>query len=217
MDICVPYNVWRMLYTVCPHSVGMMYEEFEKSGNLCIPEKIMNKLRSRIDSVRVSNESTLLAMRDCYEASNYLLDPHTAVGVASVSKSKDDKTVCFACAHPVKFPETVREALGNKQGNDVLKTINKDHKCVNFVRNLSNDLDPKKHPKFPRGCITVLDAKRQEDWTNELRDVMETFLDVKKKCTTWDVLMPLTSAKALVVVGAVVVCVLGVRRILSKK
>ena len=36
MDICVPYNVWRMLYTVCPQSVGLMYKSFEKTGNLCV-------------------------------------------------------------------------------------------------------------------------------------------------------------------------------------
>ena len=36
MDICVPYNVWRMLYTVCPQSVGLMYKSFEETGNLCV-------------------------------------------------------------------------------------------------------------------------------------------------------------------------------------
>ena len=97
----------------------------------------MKKLRSRVDSVCVSNESTLLAMKDCFEASQYVLDPHTAVGVESVSSSsKDEKTVCFACAHPVKFPQTVRDALGKQRGNEMLKNIDKKHVCVNFVRNV---------------------------------------------------------------------------------
>ena len=200
-----------------------MYKSFETTGNLCVPEKIMQKLRARVDSVCVSNESTLLAMRDCFEASEYVLDPHTAVGVASVSRSsKDEKTVCFACAHPVKFPQTVRDALGKKRGNDVLKRMDKNHVCVDFVRNLASDLDPEKHPKCPPGCITILDAKSQDQWTSELRDVIETFLGIEKKKASFflSVSASFVSSspyKACLALGVVVVAALCVRKILAKR
>jgi threonine synthase len=50
-----------------------------------------------------------------YKSSGYVLDPHSAVGVAVARKFKSkDKTpiVSLATAHPAKFPEAVEAAIG---------------------------------------------------------------------------------------------------------
>ena len=50
---------------------------------------------------------------DMWENTEYLLDPHTAIGVEAARKTRrrrDIPMVCMATAHPAKFPEAVRKA-----------------------------------------------------------------------------------------------------------
>jgi len=44
----------------------------------------------------------------------YLLDPHSAVGVAVAERFQLEHvpTICLATAHPAKFPDAIRQALG---------------------------------------------------------------------------------------------------------
>ena len=57
-------------------------------------------------------------MKSVYDESGYLMDPHTAVGVAAVQKfhancSKQNiPTIILSTAHPAKFPEIVEKATG---------------------------------------------------------------------------------------------------------
>lgn len=68
-------------------------------------------------SASISDEETLSVIRSVYESeSHYLIDPHTAVAIAAVealgnSLPADAKIVCFATAHPAKFPEVIKRAL----------------------------------------------------------------------------------------------------------
>ena len=56
----------------------------------------------------------LAAIARYYSEHNYLLDPHTAVGVAVAENvgAGDDETICIATAHPAKFPEAIERATG---------------------------------------------------------------------------------------------------------
>ena len=49
-----------------------------------------------------------------YRERQYLLDPHTAVGVSVAMKAglEGDPVVCLATAHPAKFPDAIRQATG---------------------------------------------------------------------------------------------------------
>ena len=47
-----------------------------------------------------------------------MIDPHTAVGVAAALRAKiDTPIVCLATAHPSKFPESVKKAIGQSPIN----------------------------------------------------------------------------------------------------
>lgn len=58
--------------------------------------------------------ATLEAIRRCHAAHGYILDPHTAVGVAVAERFPlaDAPTVCLATAHPAKFGDAICQALG---------------------------------------------------------------------------------------------------------
>ena len=73
--------------------------------------------RRRLWGTSVSDESTLQAMRQTHAQTDYVADPHTAVGLEAVQHYRQqtgDTTpaVVLATAHPAKFPGTVEKALG---------------------------------------------------------------------------------------------------------
>jgi threonine synthase len=59
----------------------------------------------------VDDAGTLAQIKKTHAEAGYLLDPHTAVGVATTEAlAPAGVTVTLATAHPAKFPEAVREA-----------------------------------------------------------------------------------------------------------
>ncbi|MBF8293566.1 MAG: threonine synthase [Bacteroidetes bacterium] len=76
----------------------------------------LHEMQREIAAVSVTDGETLDEMRRTYQQSGYVLDPHTAVGVAASRKSQSSgspskPTVVVATAHPAKFPEVVARAL----------------------------------------------------------------------------------------------------------
>jgi threonine synthase len=76
----------------------------------------LQDIQRDITSVSIGDEETLTEMRRTYERCGYVLDPHTAVGVAAArkvqqSESLTEPTIVAATAHPAKFPEVVARAL----------------------------------------------------------------------------------------------------------
>jgi threonine synthase len=73
-------------------------------------------MKRDIVATSVSDEETLIEMRRTYEFSGHILDPHTAVGVAATRKLKttprSKPTIVAGTAHPAKFQDVVRKALG---------------------------------------------------------------------------------------------------------
>lgn len=117
MDIQVASNFERYLYYLLREdaaAVRRLMKQFDETGRLKLD---MESLRS--DDVRFaagssSSESSLAEIKRCYEENGYLLDPHTAAGVrvAASFRSDIEPTICLATAHPAKFGEAVRKAVG---------------------------------------------------------------------------------------------------------
>lgn len=76
-------------------------------------------LQQQFSAATVSDEETLQTMRRVYEQYNYLADPHGAVGYLALERylqaHAGQKGFFLETAHPVKFPEAVRQALQIEQ------------------------------------------------------------------------------------------------------
>jgi threonine synthase len=77
----------------------------------------LQAIRRDISGCSFSDEETLRTMHDVEERHNYLLDPHTAVGVLGWESFVKQNHVAshgiaLATAHPAKFAETVARATG---------------------------------------------------------------------------------------------------------
>lgn len=117
MDIQVASNFERYLYYLyeCdPERTRHDFEQFARSGKLYFAENLQQTIQQDFASRSVSEKETLGTIRSFYEKQNYLLDPHTAVGVRAAMgcRSPDIPVVCLATAHPAKFGGAVLKAIG---------------------------------------------------------------------------------------------------------
>lgn len=114
MDIQVASNFERYLYYRFdgdPARVRGALETFEREGRFAAPEAARDPL---ISAGRADSEQTLAAIREFRERWEYVLDPHTAVGVSVARRPGMGAAplICLATAHPAKFPDAVRRATG---------------------------------------------------------------------------------------------------------
>ncbi|MFZ5774260.1 MAG: threonine synthase [Thermodesulfobacteriota bacterium] len=119
MDIQVASNFERYLYYLNDGSAERTrrdMEEFAKAGKLCFDEAAQARVRHDFLSASVNEEGTIATIRDFHAKHGYVLDPHTAVGVKAGLANRRDGVpmVCLSTAHPAKFGDAVRRAIGQE-------------------------------------------------------------------------------------------------------
>ncbi|MED5403056.1 MAG: threonine synthase [SAR324 cluster bacterium] len=118
MDIQISSNFERYLFDLAGNSAETLQrwmDDFERRGKLTLESDLLKQAQSDFASARVSDEEIVRTIRDFHLETGYLLDPHTAVGVKAVEKTDlQTPVICLACAHPAKFGETIRKALGTE-------------------------------------------------------------------------------------------------------
>lgn len=123
IDIVLPYNFWRFLYfntSFDSEKIAAMMDTFQEKGEVQLDSETHKSICDGFDSLAISDEQTLYTIKEIYKDCNYLLDPHGAVAVAAAQllRPKFDANtpiVCLATAHPAKFPEITRKALGESE------------------------------------------------------------------------------------------------------
>jgi threonine synthase len=73
-------------------------------------------LRANVVGISISEDETRRTIREVYGGSGYLLDPHSAVGVAAARRARAEMgehrpIIALATAHPAKFGDVIREEL----------------------------------------------------------------------------------------------------------
>ena len=126
MDIQVSSNFERLLYAAMGEdSDGLvrLMDGLKQSGAFSVPDAALAAMRADFSAARASEETVANTMKRVMGEQGYLLDPHTAVGVAvaeeiSASESLDPSVpiVTLATAHPAKFPKAVVDATGVTPG-----------------------------------------------------------------------------------------------------
>jgi len=115
MDIMVSSNFERLLFDLYNRdgsAINQLMEDF-KGGSMSLAPEVLASLQAQFGSYRLDDEETLAVIADVYDRCEYLLDPHTAIGVQAARKQRANQStpvVCLATAHPAKFPEAVAKA-----------------------------------------------------------------------------------------------------------
>ena len=118
MDIQVASNFERYLYYrlgESPETVRILMKTFATTGRLALPFSDGESIDGLIVAGVGDTEATLQTIREFHEEHDYLLDPHSAVGVSVGRRFMDESEpmICLATAHPAKFPAAIEQATGN--------------------------------------------------------------------------------------------------------
>jgi threonine synthase len=115
MDITVSSNFERLLFDLYERdgaAIADLMRRFE-SGEIDFSAAAMEKARSLFSSQCVSDEETCDQIAGSWRDCEYLLDPHSAIGVKAALESdlsSDVPVVTLATAHPAKFPQAIKTA-----------------------------------------------------------------------------------------------------------
>ena len=122
MDIQVSSNFERLLFEMNSRdgaATAKQLKDFRISGKLNVaPSIFTNWIADVFTGYRCDDKQTLTTMKDVYQKSGMLIDPHTAVGLSAARQSKgtnypkSQSIITLATAHPAKFPDAVRRATG---------------------------------------------------------------------------------------------------------
>jgi threonine synthase len=115
MDIMVSSNFERYLFDLFERD-GKAVAEFI-AGLEAAPQQLstsqMKTLQQQFSSHSVDDHRTCEVIKQIFSETQFLIDPHTAVGIDAARACNADSTVAMitlATAHPVKFAEAVEKA-----------------------------------------------------------------------------------------------------------
>jgi len=117
MDIQVSSNFERLLFDLAgrkTNAVKGLMDDLNTSGGFKLSDDQLMAMQANFMAARVDDITTLETMRFVHEKTGYLLDPHSAIGVAAVNEclpESDGPRVTLATAHPAKFGAACEEAV----------------------------------------------------------------------------------------------------------
>lgn len=120
MDIQVSSNFERLLFDLMDRdgaATAACMAEFRKTGRFAVSQGQLDRARELFTGFRCDTDMTIATMNDVRDRNNYLLDPHSAVGVAAALASDLDPSIpiiVMGTAHPAKFPDAVARAGGGR-------------------------------------------------------------------------------------------------------
>ena len=117
MDIQVSSNFERLLFDLCDRegaAVAQMMGELKDDRRMTLSQGQLDRLRADFGSARASADETAETIRRMKARTGMVLDPHSAVGIvaAEAHAAAGTPMVTLATAHPAKFPDAVRDAIG---------------------------------------------------------------------------------------------------------
>ena len=96
-----------------PSNFARIINLYSENGKLS-PEETHQRITSLISGATYSDEQIKETMRQCYQETGYILDPHGACGYQALEDSLQSGEIGVFCetAHPAKFKEKVDDILG---------------------------------------------------------------------------------------------------------
>ncbi|USB34077.1 threonine synthase [Paenibacillus sp. YPG26] len=112
MDIQVASNFERYLYYLLDEKVEKVSEymkQLQTEGKIVVSPELLARVQADFAAYGASNEECLQYIGEYNQKYDYLLDPHTACGIAAYQECSeaDEVTITFATAHPAKFDEAI--------------------------------------------------------------------------------------------------------------
>ena len=147
MDIQVASNFERLLFDILNHDdqkVSSSMSNLTDNGFFKLEENELKKIKENFASIKINDAETLRIIKDFFMNYGFILDPHTATAVGASYKVKNkSKTIILGTAHPFKFLETIKLAIGKnveppKQFLNLSEKVEKFEIIDNKLENIKN-------------------------------------------------------------------------------
>ena len=118
MDIQVASNFERLLFNIVGEDdkrVSLLMKDLSLKGFFKLNKEEQETIKKDFCAEKINNKDTLSVIEETNSKLNFILDPHTATAVGAAQKINDlSNTVVLGTAHPYKFLETIKIAIGKE-------------------------------------------------------------------------------------------------------
>jgi threonine synthase len=123
MDIQVSSNFERLMFEASGRDAAFVRDAMARlasEGRFDLPEPVLGAMRAQFIGQSATREEAAAALRQLHDRTGYLIDPHTAVGLAAADSVEAAQgklaspIVVLGTAHPAKFPDAVMRAAGQR-------------------------------------------------------------------------------------------------------
>ena len=139
MDIQLASNFERLIFEIqgCNSDKTKNIMAKVKENNYKLDETSLNKINKDFLSEKLSEDETINEIKEVFKNHSIVLDPHTAIGYGVAKKLKQDNScVILSTAHPSKFPEAIKNALGkNEELPPELRNVLKEEEKFEILEN----------------------------------------------------------------------------------
>ena len=134
MDIQVASNFERLLFDILDNDdqkVSDSMHSLNENGFFKLNKEQLKKIKKNFVAEKINDTDTLRIIKDFFINYGFILDPHTATAVGASYRIKSkSKTIILGTAHPYKFLETIKLAIGKnvdppKQFSDLSRKVEK--------------------------------------------------------------------------------------------
>lgn len=175
MDILISSNLERFLFEITGHDsdkINKWYSNLKEKGEFEIDSVTLDNIQQLFAGYFASDKKVKNIIKETYENYDYLIDPHTGVGLRCLKDYRREsldftKTIIDSTANPYKFGKAVLEALQKDiKENDYYKIIEKIKSITGMkIHRGLVDID-KKEKKHNRKCEI-------EDVPDEIKEILE--------------------------------------------
>jgi len=127
MDIQVASNFERFLYALMngdSEKVRATMSDFAQTGSVDLSELKVHPAMQLVVGERADHQQMIDMIKLVHSKEDYLLDPHTAVGVVvGCNFCNHDPLICLATAHPAKFVDAIVDAIGEVPHHPVIDAL----------------------------------------------------------------------------------------------
>jgi len=117
MDIGISSNFERYLFELLDHDasrLNALMSSFSSTGKFEIEGNLLDKAKQDFSAYRLDDRQTARDIKSVYKGTGEVIDPHSIIGVSAARQEGDTETptVVLGTAHPAKFPEAIKNAIG---------------------------------------------------------------------------------------------------------
>ncbi len=143
IDILVSSNLERLLYLKSKDTklVEELMTSLNKNGEYQISKELLKEIQKDFIGIYCNEKEVKESIKEYYDKYNYLIDPHSAIALASSKKiQSNNKKVILSTASPFKFSKDVYKCLRDIDIDDNLKAIKilENYTNIKAPYNLSN-------------------------------------------------------------------------------